>query len=160
MFDEQFFGLWQPCGCLARVRLRRAWRWVLKITVGYGYESQRAFYWAIAIIGLGAGLYAKGYREGLIAPRDMTAYRVFLETGKPPPFYPRFHAFLFSLDTFLPIIDLGLRGTWTASHSRNSDQTSSWYANFLPHWTWIEKILGWTLTTLFVAGFTGLVKNG
>jgi hypothetical protein len=52
----------------------------------------------------------------------------------------------YSLDTFLPIVDLGEADQWTVTGGLR------WVA-------WAVILLGWALTTIFVAGFTRIVRN-
>ena len=51
----------------------------------------------------------------------------------------------YAADTFLPIVNLGQADEW---------QPTGWV-----RWIAWSVILGWALTTLFVAGFTRIVRN-
>jgi hypothetical protein len=53
---------------------------------------------------------------------------------------------VYAADTFLPIVDLGEAAQWSAV---------GWL-----QWTeWLAILLGWALTTIFVAGFTRVVRS-
>lgn len=56
--------------------------------------------------------------------------------------------FLYSLDLFLPIIDLQLAKVWTPKPGRRAAR------RYLP----AHVIAGWILGTLFVAALTGALK--
>jgi hypothetical protein len=77
--------------------------------------------------------------------------------------YPMFNAPMYSLDAFLPIIDLHQESKWLPNANKGkeiplfflkarSGQLLLWYF-------WVHILAGWILTTLWVAGFTGLVRN-
>ena len=112
-------------------RLRRLGRWTLRISIDHGYRSWLAIVWAIPIIAVFAVLVAH-------EPWAFTAASS-APTRPPPPL-------LYALDTFLPIIDLGVAGKWVV-HG-----WLQWAQTFI-------ILCGWTLSTLFVAGFTKIVRS-
>jgi hypothetical protein len=60
-------------------------------------------------------------------------------TGAPQPL-------IYAADTFLPIVDLGEAGRW---------MPTDW-----TRWVeWAVVLLGWALSTIFVAGFTKIVRT-
>lgn len=68
--------------------------------------------------------------------------------------YPRFDAAIYSLDTLLPIVDLEMQDFWIP------DETADWpYAEATRWYLWLHIGLGWGLSLLAVAGFSGLVKS-
>ena len=60
-------------------------------------------------------------------------------TGSPQPF-------AYAADTFFPIVDLGQADDWTPTG------WVRWVA-------WSVILLGWSLSTIFVAGFTRIVRS-
>jgi hypothetical protein len=119
---------------LARAGLpthRRAGRWILRLTVGHGYRPWLAGVWALAIISTFA-LLVSVRSDSFIAENENA-------TGSPQPF-------VYAADTFLPIVDFGEADRWTPVD-----------------WTrWLEWgaiLLGWALSTVFVAGFTRIVRS-
>jgi hypothetical protein len=96
-----------------KLNLLWLWRWVLRLTIGYGYRPWLALCWGVGIVMLGFFLFGHGYYEGAITPSDKDAFSTFevhhpkLHHGYPPPYYPRFSPLVYSLDTFLPIISFG-----------------------------------------------------
>jgi hypothetical protein len=139
----------------------RLWNWVMKLVTGYGYAAWRAVFPAAAIITLGWILFQLGFRSGLVTPSDSAAYRAFEESGRAPSYYPRFSGAVYSLDTFLPVITFGQKTYWMPNANRGAvwvgTLTSGW---FLRLYLWIHIAFGWLLTTLVVAGLTGLLRSG
>lgn len=72
-----------------------------------------------------------------------------------PPDYPAFSAIVYSLDVFLPIVDLHQEDFWLPG---KTDGGWGWAWRYKV-WMWIEILLGWFLTTLFIAGFTPLIRK-
>ena len=86
--------------------------------------------------------------------------KVMLPTENRP--FPEFNAIVYSLDMFLPIIDFYQAKFWLPSANGGHEFfQGKWYAFsvgvFFRLYLWIHIFLGWTLSTLFVVGLTGLV---
>ena len=114
------------------------WSWILQGTIGFGYRSHRTFLWALLFVILGAVLFNAGYRSGhLVAAKPDTK--------------PQFSAIGYSLDSFLPIINLHQEDLWVPAGVDGGRWVQYYY--------WIHICLGWALITLGVAGFTGLVRK-
>lgn len=123
--------------------------WILRVTIGYGYAPWRALYWSVGIVILGAILFQKGKQAGVIVPA----------TERAESHYP-FSPFWYSLDAFLPIVNLRQNEHWVPRPTTNSRWLGLKYDVFLRRYLWIHTLLGWTLTTLFAAGVTGIVSSG
>jgi hypothetical protein len=108
---------------------RSAGRWILRVTIGYGYRPWIAGIWALAVIALFTLALSLG-------PSLVPAANV---TGGP-------NLFVYAADTFLPIVDLGEAAQFSAT-------------GWLQWAEWIVILLGWALTTIFVAGFTRIVRT-
>jgi hypothetical protein len=119
---------------LARAGLpahRWAGRWILRLTVGHGYRPWLAGVWALAIVAAFALVV-------WLSADAFTAERQDV-TGSPQPI-------VYAADTFLPIVDLGEADRWTPT---------GW-----ARWAeWVVILLGWALSTIFVAGFTRIVRS-
>jgi hypothetical protein len=138
----------------------RLWNWILFLTTGYGYAPWRASFPAIAVVVLGAIIFYRAFRAGIIAPTEKDAYSNFMRRGSPPRFYVRFSPLIYSLDAFLPIITFGQRDKWLP----NAVHGEQWLLGFSFGWwvrcyLWLHIALGWLLTTLFVAAVTGFLRN-
>lgn len=105
-------------------QLGRAGRWwgeVQRVTVGYGYRSERALPWILCLLILGSFVF------GIWQP----------SAGEGP--HPPFIAPIYSLDLLVPVLNLGVQDSFTATGS------TAWIA-------WFLRAAGWILTTAFVAG--------
>jgi hypothetical protein len=102
------------------------------------------------------GLFDAGISFGLMSPADS---RVFLhpefvasDGAWLPPEYLRFKAPIYSLDVFLPIVDLHQESRWLPN-MRNGWGWALWT------YMWIHIMAGWVLTSVFVAALAGLIKK-
>jgi|GEM_PF-1750598 len=116
------------------------WSWILQGTIGFGYRSHRTLLWALALVILGAFLFNAGYRSGFLVPPKADAKTV-----------SEFSAIGYSLDSFLPIINLHQEELWVPSGFGGG--------RWIQYYYWLHICLGWALITLGVAGFTGLVRK-
>jgi hypothetical protein len=125
----------------------RAWSWLLDRTILYGYAARRSIIFAVAIILVGWWIFDSATASGA------------MRTAKPkeaPPLQP----LVYSLDTFIPVIDFGQQGQWNPDAKKNvtiagTKIDGSWIQRYL----WLHIALGWIATTLAVAAFTGLVRH-
>src|SRR5579864_1091041 len=83
-----------------------SWSWFLRSTTGYGHAPIRALGWSAAIVVLGWLAFARGYRARLMVPTEKEACVRFTETQHVPFYYQPFSSFIYSLETFLPFVDL------------------------------------------------------
>jgi hypothetical protein len=156
------------------------WPWILKLTIGYGYEPWLGVWWAFGFILFGYLSFALGYRAGIIAPTDKDAFADF-QGNKLSPGYQRFNAFTYSLDTFLPIINLGLKDKWMPNpifspgpKEMPGTLLGDYVSAYIPHvaelrffrsgqalrvYFWCHLLIGWVLVTLIVAGLTGIIRH-
>lgn len=136
------------------------WRWILRLFIGYGYRPWYAVLWGLGVVTIGSFLFRYGYDLGVMTPTKAQAYVTFEKSavnerhGEPPPYYPRFVAPVYSLDTFLPILNLGEKSYWEPNPKEGA------WGTRLRIWLWIQIVLGWLLTTLFVAGLTPIIRSG
>jgi len=148
--------------------LQRAWNLMLEATIGFGYKPLRALWWIAGFVVLGTILFRWGYDMRLITPTEEAAYREFVASGDAPPHYPIFNPFVYSLENFLPVVELHqdkywrpnprhrVRGRVTlAGQLRDSGSLPS---RFLRWYLWVHILAGWTITPLLFAGLSGLVR--
>jgi hypothetical protein len=106
----------------------------LGLTMSYGYRPALAAVWMVLVVAVGAMLFRRAYRsEQLTRTTD----------GYAPPF----NALMYSIDSFLPIIDFKQADYWLPS------------SRPLRVYLWFHIAAGWALSTLFAVGLTGLVRN-
>jgi hypothetical protein len=149
----------------------RAWAWALRLTIGYGYQPFRAGWWVAVFVLVGFLLFSWGQDAGVLKQLpDQNAAA-----------YQPFNAFIYSLETFLPLVDLQFAKHWfptaqlVPEHSVDLlKHLRHWPFGWLPHWEhqfapnfgehlrwyfWLHILAGWFFSTMFVAGVTGLVRR-
>jgi hypothetical protein len=147
--------------------LQRAWSVMLEVTIGFGYRPLRALWWIGGFVGLGTILFAWGYRLRIITPTEEGAYVEFVKTGEAPPHYPVFNPFIYSLENFLPVVELHQDKYWRPNprhavrgevlRGRARLQGSSTPSRLLRWYLWVHILAGWTITPLLFVGLSGLV---
>jgi hypothetical protein len=129
-------------------------RWIFGVTIGYGYRSGLALLWSLIIVSIGWLFFELAYIFGLMVPSSLGIPTDSLHSAgwRLPPNYPRFQALFYSLDAFLPIVDLHQERFWLP------DAGKPWGATL---WLYLRLhiLAGWVFSTLFVSGVTGLVKS-
>ena len=127
--------------------------------IGYGYTPWNAFYASLIIVVFGSFLFKAAYAAGIIIPKvDGLSRRQLLET------YPKFNACIYSLETFVPLVKLGVGDYWIPNaHAgaalRIGRKGLLKFGSLLRAYFWFHIAAGWVLTTLWVGGFTGLIKS-
>jgi hypothetical protein len=150
------------------VRWRLEWLWygLFGKLIGYGYRPWRAFWISVTLIVIGCLLFNSGYISRIVTPTEENAYALYMEKdGKGDHFerYPVFNPFIYSVETFVPFLKLGISQYWMPN--ANSGVHVNFGLAVLPtgsllRWyLWFHIIAGWVLTTLWVGGLTGLVKT-
>ncbi len=139
------------------------WRDVLGIIIGYGYRPWRALWFIVAIILIGTAVFGSGYKAGIIVPVERTTAAPKgdeqLQDG-----CSKFNAFVYSMDMFVPLVDLNIAKYWRPDANKSDILRYKKYCllirgDFIREYMWVHICLGWILTTLWVAGLTGLVRK-
>jgi hypothetical protein len=134
----------------------RVWKSLLGFSIRHGYKPHRALYGMLLFLVLGTVFFQMGYWGHAITPSNTVVY------DRKPMNYPRFQAFIYSLDTLLPIIDLKQKDYWLPNANRGNNVVPCVrfrWGGLLRVYFWLHLVSGWILTTLLVAGFTGLVRR-
>jgi hypothetical protein len=151
------------------------WWWynVFGKLIGYGYQPWRAFLISAVMIVIGCALFHLGYERGVILPSKESAYaktidgqyqeakgkRVFSRE------YPTFNAFVYSLESFTPLLKLDQSANWAPNANRGTPvhlwrfQSLTTWGSLLRIYLWFHIIAGWVLTSLWIGAVTGLVKT-
>ena len=113
-----------------------------------------------------SGTVVPGYRARIVAPTEERAYDLFVRTGDPPPHYPPFSSFVYSLENFLPVVELHQGEYWRPNPRHTpmrGDSSGKLGDAFLPRmlrwYLWVHILAGWTITPLLFAGLAGLLRN-
>ncbi len=117
-------------------KLRRR---IFGLILGYGYRPWKAVWWLLSFWGIGTGLFWLGRYVEVIQP-----------TRSVP--YPDFIAPVYSLDLFIPLINLHQATYWLP------DSQNLWGILILIYFC-VHIVLGWVLMTMFIFGLTGLLKR-
>jgi hypothetical protein len=144
--------------------LERCWHSFLGIMIGYGYRPWRALMISVAVIALGTLTFAAGHREDIIQETKLVERVVRSDTGSPEkpepgvsPDYPKFNSLVYSLDMFVPLVDLRQASYWLPSAPERGSKTT--YVRLLRLYMWSHILAGWVLSSLLVVGLSGLVKR-
>ena len=147
---------------------QRAWSLMLQYTIGFGYQPLRALWWIAGFVSLGTILFGWGYRMRIITPTEEAAYREFVASGEAPPHYPVFNPLVYSLENFLPVVELHQDKYWRpnprhrvsakAKPGSPPPDPSSVPGRLLRCYLWLHILAGWTITPLLFAGLSGLVR--
>lgn len=120
---------------------RKRWHGFLGFTMGHGYRPIKPLLFMIGMVLLGWGLFylADGY--SCMAKSKMSLFKDNIKQ------YPEFNALIYSLDSFIPFVDLHQENYWIP-------------ANNITHiYLWIHIILGWFATTLAAVSLSGVVRK-
>lgn len=149
------------------------WYRYLGRLIGYGYEPFRAVKIGVAIVLFGAMVFAIGARRHLMAETKLAEQVLSNDNqggGLVSPTYPRFNALVYSLDVFLPFVELNQVCYWIPGEKPSKPRKSrnclmhvgpyslKW-STVLHSYLWFQTLAGWTLCTLLAAALTGFVES-
>jgi hypothetical protein len=127
--------------------------WLLDKTIKYGYESWRAGIGLAAVFGIFLVLSVLAQHHHLLVPvGDIPGLQFAPSATQCTRGYPCFYPLGYTIDTVIPLLNVHQADIWGPDGSR------PWGEAFVVA-TWIATGLGWALTTLLVAGYTGLVRR-
>ncbi|MEM9319869.1 MAG: hypothetical protein AAGA70_12835 [Pseudomonadota bacterium] len=170
-------ALLRASGQWDRLLLATVWDGILASTVRYGREPFLALFWLVGFAVLGAFVFNAAYQRGLVHPTGSSVLgsvawqacgpefgvadtqrtapdetRVMCYNANPDAEdLPRFPPLMFTLDTLLPVMSFDVRSKWEVV-APPGDRL--WLVYF-----WVQIVVGWALSLLAVAGFSGLVKS-
>lgn len=136
---------------------------IFGLSIAYGHRPFRASKIGLVVIAVGWGLFFVARRKGLITATKKEEF-ASKGTDDGQPYYPKFCALVYSLDMFVPVIDLHQASYWLPNAKRGKELLKlKWFnlrcGGLFRLYLWIHIILGWILTTLFVVGLTGLIRS-
>jgi hypothetical protein len=117
--------------------------WILGITSGYGYRLWRPVAAGILLMAFGTLVFWYAFHRSYLVPSDMHPY-----ANNSPWFNP----IVYSVDTFLPVVDFTQQSHWQPN-------ATHWRGWMVQAWYWVEIGLGWIISSLFLLGFTNLVRK-
>jgi len=120
--------------------------------IGFGYRPGRAI-WALMFLWLAGSIYCwRADHVGMMIPTDKDAAENFGSKRKVPAHYSRFSAPIYSLENTFPLVKLGQADKWQPDPANPRSRP-------LQQIIWLQNLAGWFLTTLFLAGISGLVQQ-
>lgn len=160
---------------------------VLAVTVRYGRQPLLALLWLILFWAIGAVVFGIAEQNSALKPNSpvvlrslewtmcalqQTNSRYMPSTGQvmagrassgqtqlscflsqpEASSYPEFNPLMYSLDAMLPVMEIGQKQYWRPDPSKPKGLLTLNYYYFL-------SVIGWALSLLAVAGFSGLVKS-
>ena len=149
------------------------WRPLWNVFAGYGYRLQWTAAWMLGAVLVGTAFFNFADDQCRIVPHQPVVMKeVKNETAKAAekctaenrptkvverafPDYPRFGAFVYSLDVFIPYFSLYQESHW---YPQPTEADTDYALVFLRVWYWIEIVAGWILTSLLVLTVTGLLQ--
>ena len=129
--------------------------WFLYWLAEYGFNPWKTLAWSLAVIFL-FGFVFNMYPEAFAQVRYGDLIQPSLEGQNQ---YPTFNGFLYSLDTFVPIIDLGFETYWRADTSKSSTSLTFNLGSVLAILFVLERLIGAVLVALTITGFTGFLSR-
>ena len=134
----------------------KAWNHLLGIVIDYGYRPHKALVVVLIFVILGSFLFGRGFSGGL-----------FLRARRYPDMndYPPFNNIVYSIDTFVPIVDLSQKNYWFPNANAGRETTIPFlgirktWGRLLRYYFWVHTSLGWILSVLWVASLSNLVRK-
>ena len=122
----------------------RCWSWILYQTIRYGYDTWQALWFIGGFVLFGTFLFFFGRRFGAIT----------LIGKEGTEHFRPFNSLIYSLETFLPLVDLQQAKHWAPKSE------GSTFGRCLRWYLWLHILMGWFFTSMLIAGITGLVQKG
>ncbi len=160
---------------------------ILGVTVGYGRQPLRSFGWLIMFWLIGVVIFGFAESQSALKPNSpvvlrspewtmcgipqseqrlmpateqlargraaegqsqLDCFRNQIEASSFPPF----NAWMYSLDTLFPVLEIGQKEMW------RPDPNKRWGSLVMAYF-YFQAVVGWALSLLAIAGFSGLVKS-
>ena len=158
---------------------------LLGMTLGYGRKPLLSFGWLLLFWGLGVAVFAFAQAQSALKPNSPFVLRstewmmcgvpegeermlaAGQATGRAAPgqsqlhcflgqpeaaSYPVFNPWMYSLDALFPVLGIGQREYW------RPDPGKRW-GSFTMGYFYFQAMVGWALSLLAIAGFSGLVRS-
>ncbi|NVJ91409.1 MAG: hypothetical protein HWE34_07110 [Methylocystaceae bacterium] len=137
--------------------MQRIWMWISGLIMAYGYRPIQVMPYIIFILILGENVFHQGYNHGYIVPSNA---RVAIEMAKNSknlkqvmPSYTKFIPFIYSVDSFIPFVDLDQEKNWMPHGQKTG------FGSLIRAYRWFHILCGWVLSSLLVTALAGLVKK-
>lgn len=140
-------------------RASALWGDFLDATIGYGHRPLRTIGWSLFVILLGWPIVWAAKRAGVMRP---TWPENIPHTSEPD--YEELHPLLYSLDAFLPFVNLHQEHYWWPNSKAVGDcvifdRKFRLRGSLVRYYLWLQIFSGWLLSAILIAGVTGLMKS-
>ncbi|UJB72970.1 hypothetical protein HRE53_30015 (plasmid) [Acaryochloris sp. 'Moss Beach'] len=151
------------------------WNCILGHTVAHGYRPHQVLVFALGFVFVGTIMFSLGSpnwsASDLMSPSQVRPFTspqpyesTISEQKEVSNNYPAFNPLIYSIDTFVPIIDFHQQKYWLPNANKEIElQRNSFKIKIsgssLRWYLWFHITFGWIFTSLWVAGFTGLVRR-
>ncbi len=134
--------------------------------IGYGYRPWKASWVILLFILFGTIFFEIGYSDDLMTATNEAAYIKSKDgavTRQVKKTYPKFNALVYSIDSFVPLVNFHQQNYWLPDANRGSDLFKYGFfslssGGLLRVYLWFHISFGWILVSLFAAGLSGLVR--
>ncbi len=115
--------------------------------------------WMLGVVALGWVMVAIGKRAGVMRPTWPENPPATEKT-----IYPRLYPFLYSLDVFLPFVNLHQERYWWPDADGSGDcmifgPKFAVRGSVVQYYLWLQIMSGWLLSAIFIAGVTRLIQS-
>ncbi|HWA97024.1 MAG TPA: hypothetical protein VG713_00965 [Pirellulales bacterium] len=140
------------------------WYRIFGPLIGYGYKPWRAFWLSVGVVLLGTVLFGLGARGGVMSPAKAEAFVADADGQmKVSPHYPAMQSFMYSLDTFTPLISLDQADFWLPNAQLGREISlgvgTVTTGSLLRTYMWFHIIAGWILSSLLFIGLSGALPG-
>lgn len=130
--------------------------WLFDLVLGYGYRPRYCLGLLGGLLLAGTLIFALARDAGVLVERPQLVVTqggnaALASEGRKPA---TFNAFIFSLESLVPVADLGQKKRWELSEREES------HGKLAVYYFYLHSILGPLLSALFSVGLTGLVRKG
>lgn len=133
--------------------LEKLGSYVKKITMGHGYKPHYALAFMLSFFLTGTIIFCSTDSNlGMIPSKE----RVYMDSqyalGGVPPQYPEFNSLIYSIDSFVPFVDLHQEDYWLPD-------VRTTCGSFARVYLWLHILIGWFFSAIVAASLTGLIKK-
>lgn len=160
--------------------------WILRVLfdalVCYGYKPSQALWCGLIFVVIGWVLFYQGFNNNVMVPTKDGGSNIYqiaaittAQTGAVKNVFTNkipmnithdrsFYSFVYSLDTFMPVIKLQTADYWLpTAHLPLEDLTDKRYRESLGFvlclYRWFLILSGWVISTFYIAALSGLVRR-
>jgi len=127
--------------------LRPLWYLFLSCSSKYGWAPHRPIILMLVMIGFGTMMFHSANHAHYMVATKMNESA----SGAHP--LQTFHSFIYSIDTFVPFVDLHQEKYWLPNAAKG------WGGVLFCTYLWLHIALGWILTTLAAVSLSGLLRK-